>query len=461
MVITPNDFPSYFDWNNQKHPLVPKVTSVPKPTKEQLEAVVFDDEGLRDGLQGTSLYPGVRDAHRYIDIAHELGIRALTVGIFAEVGSRAEQVTLSCLKYLDKNYPDITPILVVRPLPPDLQYYLTCMEINPRVEALIFQGSSSPRLWVQGWTHAQVLENLASAIDFVESHNPGKALSTLEDATRTTPEFLMEFLKMSVQHNAKRVIFADTTGHVDMWGAYRFTRFIRESLDAMGKRGESVEIDFHGHRDRNLDIPVALAAISGGATRIHGVVLGIGERAGNAVLDALIYNVARLIEEAGGVHPYNLSKLAGLCRQYAVMTNSVIPAHYPLIGANAFMTAVGIHADAQEKGMKLLNSLINAEIPYSKDELAEIEKILRTIYTSVDHHELGRIQRYVIGPLSGEATVRMWLYSQGYPLESMDNVAIISKIKRYAKQQNRTLRDEEIFEILEQKGITRTRKVQL
>lgn len=453
-------FPMYFDWNNEKHPFVSFIEAIPKPTLSQLEHLEFDDEGPRDGLQGTLVYPGARDIHRYVDLSYQVGIRAITVGIFSEPGSRAEEITFSCLKYMAKKYADMVPIVVVRPLAPDLKFAKACYDLNTQTEILIFQGSSKPRLWVQNWTEESVLAGLGKAIDQINETCNGNSLATLEDATRATPEFISDFLKMSVQHTAKRVVFADTTGHLDPWGAYRFIQFARLTLDQLGEHGKNTQIDFHGHRDRSLDLPVALAAISAGATRIHGVVLGIGERSGNAVLDALLYNIVRMIEEMGGSHRFDLSKLTALCRQYAVMTNTPIPNHYPLIGAHAFLTAVGIHADAQEKGMLKLSALEeNGDISESEKDI--VRKTLRTIYTSIDHKQLGRIQRYLVGPLSGEATVRMWLYNQGYDLFSKEIADVAARIKSYAKQQNRVLRDEEIFELLERKGIRRTQQVQL
>lgn len=453
MKTTLKDFPVYFDWNTDTHPSLPPISALPRPTLEQLVRVSIDDEGLRDGLQGVASYPGALEMHRYIDLAVQTGITTLTVGIFAETGSRAEELTFSCLKYMAKKYPEVVPIVVVRPLPPDLIYAKACSALNSNTQILIFQGSSAPRLWVQGWSEESVLGGIATAIDQVNATCAGHSLSTLEDATRATPEFLEKFLQMSVAHHAERVVFADTTGHVDPWGAYRFVHFIRSTLDQLG--GKSIEIDFHGHRDRYLDVPVALAAISAGATRIHGVVLGIGERSGNMTLDALLYNMIRMIEEYGGTHHYDLTLLPALCRQYAQMTHVSIPAHYPIIGDNAFATAVGIHADAQEKGLIKLQELLASEEKMSEEELSHVSATLRTIYSSVDHQKIGRIQRYVIGPLSGEATVRMWLYSQGYEVELKKSTALVTKIKHYAKQRNRSLSDEEIIEMLEKKGVRR------
>ena len=46
--------------------------------------------------------------------------------------------------------------------------------------------------------------------------------------------------------------------------------------------GTDVPIHWHGHNDFGLATAAAIAAVSGGATWIHGTINGMGERAGNA-----------------------------------------------------------------------------------------------------------------------------------------------------------------------------------
>ena len=46
--------------------------------------------------------------------------------------------------------------------------------------------------------------------------------------------------------------------------------------------GEDIPIHWHGHNDFGLATAIAIAAVRGGATWIHGTINGMGERAGNA-----------------------------------------------------------------------------------------------------------------------------------------------------------------------------------
>ena len=63
--------------------------------------------------------------------------------------------------------------------------------------------------------------------------------------------------------------------------------FIRDFVDSIEK---NIQVDWHGHRDRGLDVPNTIAAIEAGADRVHGTALGIGERVGNTPIDQLLVN---------------------------------------------------------------------------------------------------------------------------------------------------------------------------
>src|SRR4029079_2326207 len=107
------------------------------------------------------------------------------------------------------------------------------------------------------------------------------------DTTRANPDDLRRLYTTAVEAGARRVCVADNVGHATPNGARAVTRFIREVVDATG---EAVQVDWHGHRDRDLGVVNALAAAEAGADRLHGTVLGVGERVGNAPIDLLPVN---------------------------------------------------------------------------------------------------------------------------------------------------------------------------
>src|SRR6185436_7612618 len=96
----------------------------------------------------------------------------------------------------------------------------------------------------------------------------------------------------AAREGASEVCVADTVGEALPWGAKAIVRFVRGALDEAGFSG--VRINWHGHSDRGMALPNCFAAIEGGADVVHGTILGIGERTGNAPLDVLLINMKLL-----------------------------------------------------------------------------------------------------------------------------------------------------------------------
>ena len=128
-----------------------------------------------------------------------------------------------------------------------------------------------------------------------------------EDTTRADAATLRTLYGNAIDWGVRRICLSDTVGHATPSGVRALIRFVkREIIDASG---ESVKLDWHGHRDRGLGLANALAAIEAGADRIHATAMGIGERVGNVEMDLLLVNLA-----LAGVHDADLARLAGLLR---------------------------------------------------------------------------------------------------------------------------------------------------
>jgi len=107
-----------------------------------------------------------------------------------------------------------------------------------------------------------------------------------------------------------------------------------------------VGLDWHGHDDRGLGLANALSAIEAGAERVHATALGVGERVGNTPLELLLatwhfwpYRARR--STAPSIPPSTRQRALGIA----------IPDNHPLVGANAFRTATGVHAAAIVKAL--------------------------------------------------------------------------------------------------------------
>jgi isopropylmalate/homocitrate/citramalate synthase len=190
----------------------------------------------------------------------------------------------------------------------------------------------------------------------------------------------------------------------------------------VAKSGTKVLVDWHGHNDRGLSIPVTLAAFEEGADRIHGCGLGIGERVGNTPMDQLLVNL-----RLQGVIEQDLTALGEYCNLISESCRVPIPYNYPVMGRDAFRTATGVHAAAVIKGERK-----------GAGELAD------AIYSGVPASLVGRSQVIEISHMSGMSNVQYWLHARGLPADEAACRAVLEK----AKKGNRVLREDEILALV-------------
>ena len=219
---------------------------------------------------------------------------------------------------------------------------------------------------------------------------------------------------------ASRICIADTVGHATPEGARAIVRFARRVIDETGIR---VDIDWHGHRDRDMGTINSLAALDAGAARVHGTVLGIGERVGNTPIDLLLVNLVLM-----GWLSRDLTHLNDLVRAVSAATAEPIPDNYPVFGRDAFRTATGVHAAALIKAF-------HKGLP----DLAD------TVYSGVPARLVGRSQVIEIGPLSGRSNVIYWLERRGIEVDD----ELVDRVFRLAKRSRSVLTEHEVLREVE------------
>ncbi len=183
-----------------------------------------------------------------------------------------------------------------------------------------------------------------------------------------------------------------------------------------------VGIDWHGHRDRGLDMGNTLAAIEAGASRVHGTALGIGERVGNTAIEQLLVNLKLL-----GIRHDNLSRLPEYVELVSQATGVPVPVNTPIVGRDAFRTATGVHAAAVIKAHKK-----------GDNWLAD------RVYSGVPATWLARQQEIEVGPMSGNSNVIYYLNAHGLP----DSAEVVRAVMLAAKHSAKVLALEEVGEIV-------------
>lgn len=397
------------DWNTQR-----------PHQGDRWRTVELHDETLRDGLQSPSVAdPSLEDKLTIVELLSELGVASADVGL-PGAGRRAAEDACAVIQHIVDNKLEIRPSLAARTHPSDIR---PCIEIaeqtGARIEAMMFLGTSPIRLYTEGWSEER-LESLTRNAMQMATEGGLMATFVTEDTTRSQPALLERLFTAAVEEGATRLVLCDTVGHATPAGTRALVSWTVDLLQQLGVH-ERVAVDWHGHDDRGLSLINALAASEAGADRVHGTVLGLGERVGNTPLDQLIINL-----KLHGVLQRDMQQLAELVYRVSAATERPIPLDYPVFGADAFRTGTGVHAAAVIKAC------------------TKGDRWLRDrIYSGVPAEWFGRDQEITVGPMSGASNVRYWLTSRGYTAPAPLVEAILSA----AKSTRRMLRDDEILEI--------------
>ena len=383
-------------------------------------SVELDDETLRDGLQNPSVIDPPID--RKIELLHlmvGLGIHAADIGL-PGAGPRARESCLALAREIVDNDLPIAANCAARTLVADLEPIARLShQTGLRLEVGAFIGCSPIRKYAEGWSDEMMLRTTTEAVAFAV----GEGLDVMyvtEDTTRSRPETLEMLYTAAIEAGARRICLADTVGHATPFGVRQLVKFAR---DLVTKSGDDVKIDWHGHRDRGLGMPNALAAIEEGVDRVHGTALGIGERVGNTEMDLLLVNLHLL-----GMHDHDLTSLPDYCRLAADMCGLDIPHAYPVVGRDAFRTGTGVHASAIIKAIEM-----------GDDWLVD------RVYSGVPASLVGCEQTIEVSPVSGMSNVRFWLNAHGY--DGFDD-DLARSVFALAKQSDHTLTAEEIVALI-------------
>jgi 2-isopropylmalate synthase len=367
--------PLIFDWN----------TVDPPPP---VGRVMLDDETLRDGLQSPSVQtPTIERKIELLHLMEQLGIDTADIGLPGAGAHVAADVECLAREIVDGHL-RIRPNCAARTLERDIR---PIAEISQRVgmaiECCAFIGSSPIRRYTEGWTLDYLRQHTDEAIRFAV----GEGLPVMyvtEDTTRADRTSLRTLYLTAIDAGASRLCVADTVGHATPAGASAVVRFVRE---VVVESGADVEIDWHGHRDRDLAVVNTIAALQAGATRLHGAALGMGERVGNTPMDLLLVNLVLM-----GYLDRDLTALARYCDVAASSCGLSVPPNYPVFGRDAFRTATGVHAAAIVKAFEK-----------GDDSLAD------AVYSGVPSRLVGRAQVIDVGPMSGRSNVVFWLEHRG------------------------------------------------
>jgi 2-isopropylmalate synthase len=383
---------------------------------------LLNDETLRDGLQSPSvLDPPIEKKIEILHLMDDLGINSLNLGL-PGAGPRARADVLRLAREIVAAKLRITANCAARTVESDITPIAEVVQATGlEIEAATFLGSSPIRQYAEDWTLEFLLKTTERAVKFARSLGLPSMYVT-EDTTRARPEVVKKLYTTAIECGARAIVLCDTVGHATPRGVGALVRFVREEV--VKPTGERVRVDWHGHSDRGLAVVNSLAAYEAGADCVHASALGIGERVGNTPMDQMLVNLKLM--GAPGWGERDLRKLKDYGAAVSRAVGVPIPPNYPVLGADAFRTATGVHAAAVIKAFRKNNV-----------ELAN------QVYSGVPSHWFGLDQKIEIGPMSGKSNVVFWLQERGIPPSD----ELVDMIFARAKQADRLLTESELMEL--------------
>ena len=383
---------------------------------------MLDDETLRDGLQSPSVTdPPVETKIEILHLMNGLGIETADVGL-PGAGPRQREAVERLCREIGDHHLRIQANCAARTVAADIQPMADIVQrTGVPIEACLFIGSSPIRQYAEEWSIDRILRHTEEAIGFAVAEHLDVMYVT-EDTVRSNPDDLRLLLSAAVRAGAKRVCLCDTVGAAVPQGVHNLVSWVKALLEELGVGG-LVGIDWHGHRDRGLDVANTLAALDAGATRAHGTALGVGERVGNTPMEQLLVNLKLL-----GWRDDDLTTLPEYSGAVSRAVGVPIPANWPIVGRDAFRTATGVHAaaviKAQRKGAGWLADRVYSGVPASW---------------------VGRAQEIEIGHMSGGSNVLHYLRARGLPTDQ----AVVDAVMVVAKRSERLLTEQEVLEVVQ------------
>jgi len=259
-------------------------------------------------------------------------------------------------------------------------------------------------------TRDDVLRRVAQSIEYAKKRGLTVAYAPA-DTTRTDLRFLEKVIKVAVESGNDRFMIADTLGAASPPAIRYLVKWFRERTD--------LPLSIHCHDDFGLALANTVAGVEAGATVIDVAMNGLGDRAGNTVLDEL----ATTLEIQYGIDTgIDLTQLNSLAQLVSEASGVPIPGNKAITGYNAFAHKLETHVQAVLAHASAFESLNPADV--------------------------GNERRIAVGRYTGPIALKGRYAAMG--IEITDDIVpeVLADVEASALKVKRSLTDEELREIL-------------
>lgn len=304
--------------------------------------VYLVDTTLRDGEQTAGVVFSRQEKIRIAQLLDEIGIDQIEAGI--PVMGDEEAAVLKAIVRLNLR---ASILGWARASIADIEACIACgvdaVEISSPVSDIHIQTKLRS-------SREAVLENTVKAVDYAKRQ--GLYISVgAEDASRCDSAFLLRYAQAVKQAGAKRLRYCDTIGLLNPIALFEKITRLRSQA--------AIAIEIHTHNDFGMATANAVAGFLAGASFIDCTVNGLGERAGNAALEEVIFALRKTCRCE---LDYNIGKLRPLCELTAKASGRPLSVAKPIVGSNIFHHESGIHADGILKAVSLYEAFSPAEV---------------------------------------------------------------------------------------------------
>lgn len=301
------------------------------------------------------------------------------------------------------------------------------LEAGGRVINLLTKGSLKHCKEQLGKTLGEHILDIEKTVEYGVSQGV-KVNVYLEDWSNGhlhSPDYVRDMLRALKQMPIHRFLLPDTLGILS-------PDEVRQCISEVLEWHPELPVDFHGHNDYSLATANCLSAVQAGVLGLHVAVNGLGERAGNSPLEAVVTALHDKLNVQTSVVE---SAITDASRLVETFSRKRISANRPIVGSDVFTQTAGIHADGDKKN----NLYANPILP----------------------ERFGRQRVYALGKLAGRASITNNLKILGMDLPKEQEQILLEKIKELGERKETITADDLPFLIEDLFGGTQVRSIKI
>lgn len=293
------------------------------------------DTTLRDGEQS----PGCSmNLNEKLLVAEQL--EALKVDVIEAGFAVASPGDFEAVRAIARAVKSVSVASLSRALPKDIDMAWEAIReaVRPRIHTFLATSPLHMQYKLK-LTPDAMYEQAVKMVQYARNLCPDVQFS-LEDATRSEPDFVCRVVEGVIKAGASVVNIPDTVGYAM---PEQFGGFIADIMNRV-PNVRNARIAVHCHNDLGLAVANTLAAIRAGAEQAECTINGIGERAGNAALEEVVMGLRTRADYFAGITcSIDTTRLYNASRSVVTATGSRVQANKAIVGENAFAHEAGIH----------------------------------------------------------------------------------------------------------------------